>query len=56
MEAKLFDEAAVSEDGLIEAVVMSGRRFTVAVQWHPELSLDNEGSRKLFEAFVNACV
>jgi putative glutamine amidotransferase len=47
--------AAVSEDGLIEAVVMSGRSFMVAVQWHPELSFDNEGSRKLFQAFTNAC-
>jgi putative glutamine amidotransferase len=48
--------AAISEDGLIEAVVMPNRRFMVAVQWHPELSLDNPENKKLFKAFVNACI
>jgi putative glutamine amidotransferase len=54
--AGLLKTAAISEDGLIEAIIMPNRRFTIAVQWHPELSLENEVSQKLFEAFINACV
>lgn len=44
---------AVSEDGLIEAVYMPGRRFVWAVQWHPEFSFEKEeASRKIFGTFV----
>ena len=46
---------AVAEDGLIEAVHMPDRRFVWAVQWHPEYSLHDENSRRLFEAFIEAC-
>ena len=45
----------VSSDGLIEAVWMPGKRFVMAVQWHPELRRENEGSRALAAAFVEAC-
>jgi putative glutamine amidotransferase len=43
------------EDGLIEAVERSDRRFCLAVQWHPENQCA-EGSRhaELFRAFVTA--
>ncbi|MDR2749247.1 MAG: gamma-glutamyl-gamma-aminobutyrate hydrolase family protein [Clostridiales bacterium] len=43
---------AVSPDGIVEAVRMPGRRFVAAVQWHPEFMLEEENSKKLFEAFV----
>ena len=44
---------AVSEDGIIEAVEMSGKRFVWAVQWHPEFSHKvDEDSRKIFAEFV----
>lgn len=47
---------AVSEDGLIEAVYMPGKKFIQAVQWHPELIYHrDEDARKLFLSFVNAC-
>lgn len=47
---------AESEDGLIEAVYMPGKKFLWALQWHPEFSYKvDEKSRKIFEAFVNAC-
>jgi len=46
---------AVAEDGLIEAVHMPDRKFVWAVQWHPEYSLHDENSRRLFEAFIEAC-
>ena len=47
--------AAVSEDGITEAAYMPGKRFVLAVQWHPELSYkSDEVSRALFGAFVRA--
>ncbi len=47
---------AVSEDGLVEAVRHAGRRFVWAFQWHPELDFHvNPNSRKIFDAFINAC-
>ncbi|MCR4843033.1 MAG: gamma-glutamyl-gamma-aminobutyrate hydrolase family protein [Eubacterium sp.] len=51
-----LEAMAVSEDGLIEAVHKPGHRFLWAVQWHPEFSYKtDEGSRRIFEAFVGAC-
>ena len=48
--------AAVSSDGLTEALEMPGYPFFLAVQWHPEyLYQKNEASAKLFRSFVNAC-
>ena len=48
-------EAARSEDGLIEGVFLLGKKFVLAVQWHPEFSFKtDEKSRKIFSAFVNA--
>lgn len=47
---------AVSEDGLIEAVYLPGKRFVQAVQWHPELIYQvDKRALKLFKAFVDAC-
>lgn len=47
---------AVSEDGLIEALYMPGKKFIQAVQWHPEFNFHrDESSRRLFNSFVNAC-
>ncbi len=41
---------ARSGDGVIEAVEMTGHRFVVGVQWHPE----EAGDCRLFEALVDA--
>jgi len=43
---------AVADDGLIEAVYMPDRPYVWAVQWHPEFSLKDETSKKLFSSFV----
>lgn len=42
--------SAHAEDGIIEAVELPSRTFTVAVQWHPER--DFEGNKSLFEQLV----
>lgn len=44
---------AWADDGVIEAVEMPERGFTVGVQWHPER--DFEGNRSLFAEFVRNC-
>jgi putative glutamine amidotransferase len=46
---------ARAEDGIIEAVELPGRRYVVAVQFHPEETAPHdEKARRLFEAFVEA--
>lgn len=46
---------ATSEDGIIEAVYMPGKRYLWAVQWHPEFSYKvDEPSRKIFRSFVKS--
>ena len=47
---------AVSEDGIVEAVIHTSHPFCLAFQWHPEhMSRKNKGQQKIFDTFVNAC-
>jgi len=47
--------AARSEDGLVEAICLPGKRFVYAVQWHPEdLYLIDQNAAALFKALVCA--
>jgi len=43
---------AFAEDGIIEAIELPERPFTVGVQWHPERDIPT--SSKLFASFVNS--
>lgn len=56
---KLSDQltaVAQAKDGLIEAVVMTEKKFVLAVQWHPEFSYAvDDYSFKLFLEFIKAC-
>jgi len=45
---------AVADDGLVEAVYMPDRFYVWAVQWHPEFSLKDETSKKIFSSFVRS--
>jgi len=47
---------ALADDGLAEAVYMPDRHYVWAVQWHPELSLKDEFSKKIFSSFVGKFV
>lgn len=50
-----FVASAQAGDGVIEAIEMPARRFTVGVQWHPEdLSAEHAEMQALFDAFVRA--
>lgn len=51
-----FTLAALSEDGIVEAIEKPDARFCLGVQWHPEwLSDADPATQGLFDAFVNAC-
>ncbi|MBN2543528.1 gamma-glutamyl-gamma-aminobutyrate hydrolase family protein [bacterium] len=43
---------AYAEDGVIEAIEVKGKKFCLAVQWHPE-RINDESSIKIFSAFIN---
>jgi putative glutamine amidotransferase len=45
---------AYAPDGLVEAVELPDHPFGVAVQWHPEWLTDQQSTRNLFKAFVEA--
>ncbi len=51
-----FTLAALSEDGIVEAIEKPDTKFCLGVQWHPEwLSDADPAMQGLFDAFVNAC-
>ena len=51
-----LETAAVSQEGIVEAVVHTRHPFCIGVQWHPEhMSRTDPIQRKLFEAFIAAC-
>jgi len=47
---------ALADDGLAEAVYMPDHFYVWAVQWHPEFSLKDEISKKIFASFVRKAV
>jgi putative glutamine amidotransferase len=46
---------AHAPDGVVEGLELPGHPFGLAVQWHPECIPDQPASRRLFQAFVEAC-
>lgn len=51
-----FKIAAVSEDGLIEAIEMPNKKFVMGVQWHPEKMLDyDESANQIYDKFIEQC-
>jgi putative glutamine amidotransferase len=46
---------ALSEDGVVEAISVPGKRFVLGTQWHPEGDWTlNSASQKIFETFGQA--
>lgn len=47
---------AVSDDGIVEAIRLPGKRYIRAVQWHPEHSWKKDARQKgLVQSFISAC-
>lgn len=40
------------EDGTVEAIEATDRPWMIGVQWHPERTLEDSGTKRLFEDFV----
>ncbi len=54
--APALQAEAYAPDGVVEGVLVPGRRFVVGTQWHPEWrAMKNPFSRALFGAFGEAC-
>lgn len=47
--------AICPDDGTVEAVELSDKRFFVGVKWHPELMAKRAEFRRFFDEFVRAC-
>lgn len=44
---------AISEDGLIEAIYMEGKKFVLGLQWHPEILFKNYKEQlNIFKEFI----
>lgn len=46
--------SAVSPDGIIEALESRRKTFLIAVQWHPEKTMQDKYTKRLFKALVDA--
>lgn len=47
---------AVTEQNVVEGIYDPNHKFVLGIQWHPEYLYERDkGSRKIFQAFVNAC-
>ena len=48
--------SALSNDGYIEAIEASDRKFFLGVQWHPENMIDyDEKQNSIFKYFIDSC-
>ena len=47
---------AMGSDGIIEAIEAEDRPWMVGVQWHPERTMDDDKSKRLFREFVAAAL
>ena len=54
--APTWRTVASAADGLIEALEHQQHPWMIAVQWHPELSLNNPPHQQLFRALVQAAM
>jgi putative glutamine amidotransferase len=45
---------AWAEDGVVEAVEHVEHPWCIAVQWHPEMQLDDAAQQRLFRALIGA--
>ncbi|MBD3107033.1 gamma-glutamyl-gamma-aminobutyrate hydrolase family protein [Bacillus sp. AGMB 02131] len=50
--------SATANDGIIEAIESSSKKFVLGVQWHPEnmFATDDAFAGSLFRRFINACI
>ncbi|MGG7143080.1 gamma-glutamyl-gamma-aminobutyrate hydrolase family protein [Clostridium nigeriense] len=50
------NEAAISEDNIIESIYLRDKNFVLGVQWHPELLYkEYDEQSEIFKSFINSC-
>ncbi len=47
-------KCAESGDKIVEGIESTNSRFTLGIQWHPELE-DGDISKKIFKSFIDEC-
>lgn len=47
-----FEIVARADDGVIEAMEYSGKRYIVGLQWHPERTKNKEHTKMIFNHFI----
>jgi putative glutamine amidotransferase len=55
LHSDVWKLAARSNDGLIEALEHSEHPWAIALQWHPELSMQDPAHQRFFRSFIDAC-
>ncbi len=54
--SNMFEVAATTDEGVIEAIETKEDRFVMGVQWHPEMLVTRHKEHlEIFESFINAC-
>lgn len=55
-DIKEFKVVARSEDGLVEAIELEGKKFVLGMKWHPELMVEFDPRMNgIFVEFLKAC-
>lgn len=50
-----FEVFGRSSDDVIELLERHDKKFAIGVQWHPEMMMDDNIQKLIFDAFVNSC-
>jgi putative glutamine amidotransferase len=50
-----LEAIAFAPDGLVEGLTVTGEKFALGVQWHPECLPGDAGMQNLFRTFVDSC-
>lgn len=54
VEKTSLECSAISDDGVIEAIEDSSKKFFFGIQWHPESLIEDKNSTKLFDYFIES--
>ena len=46
---------AYDRDGHVESFDVPGKKFVLAVKWHPELMMEEEYTKRLFKTIIDVC-
>ena len=53
--ASVLTVPARSEEGIMEAAEVPGKKIAADVHWHPEMMYDDDTQQGIFRTFIKAC-